>query len=138
MAEITAYRPDHFGGVERLWRSVFPGDPARNQAEHAIPQKVAMEDDLFWVAESPSGAVIGSIMAGWDGHRGWLYAVAVDPSQQRSGVGRDLVRHALAELRKRGCGKVNLQIRAGNEAVTAFYRELGFEIEQRTSMGREI
>ena len=74
-------------------------------------------------------------MAGYDGHRGWLYAVAVDVDYRRLGVGQQLVERALAALKQRGCIKVNLQIRADNYTVAAFYRELGFEVEDRLSMG---
>ncbi len=138
MIKVADYSEEHFSGVDQLWRTVFPDDPPRNQAITAIPTKLALHDDLFWVAEDELGSVVGSIMAGWDGHRGWLYAVAVDPNCQRQGVGRQLVNHALAELSKRGCNKVNLQIRAGNEPVAAFYRHLGFSVEERMSMGREL
>ncbi|WP_432201437.1 GNAT family acetyltransferase [Erythrobacter sp. W53] len=135
---IVVYEERHFEGVDALWRRCFPNDPPRNQAAQAIPLKVALADDMFWVAENEGGKVVGTIMARWDGHRGWLYTVAVDPELQRAGVGRQMVDHALAELRERGCSKVNLQIRAGNEPVAAFYRDLGFVIEDRISMGREI
>ncbi len=138
MTQILNYREEHFAGVDQLWRTVFPSDPPRNRAEQAIALKLAQNDELLWVAEDDTGAVVGTIMAGWDGHRGWLYSVAVDPRRQRSGVGRLLVSHAIEELDRRGCNKVNLQIRAGNEAVAAFYKELGFAVEDRVSMGLEI
>ena len=135
---IADYRDEHFAGVDRLWTRVFPDAPPRNRAAHTIPAKLALEDGLFWVALDEHGAVIGTTMAGWDGHRGWLYAVAVDENCRRGGVGKALVEHALAALKARGCEKVNLQIRAGNEEVAAFYEALGFEVEPRTSMGRVI
>lgn len=138
MIHIVAYRADHFAGIDRLWRIVFPDDPARNRAEQAIPAKLALDDGLLLVAEKADGQVAGTIMAGWDGHRGWLYAVAVDPQVQRQGVGRMLVGAALDRLAARGCGKVNLQIRAGNTEVVAFYERLGFAVEPRTSMGLTI
>ena len=138
MARVVQYLDVHFSGVDHLWREAFPDDPARNQASAAIPAKLAMEDDLFFVALDDLGDVIGTVMAGWDGHRGWLYAVAVAPHSQRTGVGKQLVEHALGALRERGCIKVNLQIREGNETVIAFYKECGFLVEPRTSMGRTI
>lgn len=75
-------------------------------------------------------------MAGYDGHRGWLYAVAVSQQSRRSGVGTALVRTAEAALQDLGCSKINLQVRVGNEEVTSFYRGLGYAIEERISMGR--
>lgn len=138
VTQVANYRDEHFAGVDRLWSRVFPDDPARNHAAHAIPAKLALGDGLFFVALDEQGAVIGTTMAGWDGHRGWLYAVAVDERHRRGGVGRAMVKHALAALKARGCEKVNLQIREGNEAVAAFYESLGFAVEPRTSMGRVI
>jgi ribosomal protein S18 acetylase RimI-like enzyme len=135
---IVTYRPEHFAGVARLWEACFPDDPPRNRAEIAIPAKVSHDDGLFFVAEGASSEVQGTAMAGYDGHRGWLYAVAVEPRLRQMGIGRALVEHACAELAARGCGKVNLQVREGNEAVAAFYEELGFVREPRISLGRVL
>ena len=135
---IGAYRPEHFDGVRALWEQCFPDDPPRNRAEAAIPAKLAQNDGLLFVAEGSEGEVLGTVMAGYDGHRGWLYAVAVAPAQRQCGVGRALVERACAELAARGCGKVNLQVREGNEAVAAFYEALGFAHEPRISLGRSL
>jgi len=135
---VVPYRPEHFAGVNALWEACFPDDPPRNRAEAAIPAKLALNDDLLFVAEGPNGEVRGTVMAGYDGHRGWLYAVAVDPALRRQGIGQALVEHACAELAARGCGKVNLQVREGNEAAAAFYERLGFEREPRISLGRTL
>jgi ribosomal protein S18 acetylase RimI-like enzyme len=77
-------------------------------------------------------------MAGYDGHRGWLYALAVHPDHRRRGIAKALVEEALARLRALGCSKVNLQIRAGNDAATAFWRSMGFSVEERISLGRRL
>ena len=135
---IVPFCSEHFIGVETLWRECFPDDPARNHAAAAIPAKLAMGDDLFLVVEGSENEVIGTIMAWYDGHRGWLYSVAVKPDHRRNGTGTRLVEAACDRLKAFGCVKVNLQIRAGNEAVTAFYEALGFSVEPRTSMGREL
>jgi ribosomal protein S18 acetylase RimI-like enzyme len=82
--------------------------------------------------------VIGSIMAGYDGHRGWLYAVAVLNSHRRRGVGTALVRGAEDRLRSMGCSKINLQVRASNATVVEFYKRLGYVIEERMSMGKRV
>lgn len=136
--KVVLYRAAHFPGVEALWESCFPEDPPRNRAAAAIPAKLAMNDDLFFVCEGAAGEVRGTVMAGYDGHRGWLYAVAVDPRLRQRGVGRTLVEHACAALAARGCGKVNLQVRDGNAAALAFYEELGFVREPRVSFGRVL
>jgi ribosomal protein S18 acetylase RimI-like enzyme len=90
---------------------------------------------LFLVAES-DGLVIGTAMAGYDGHRGRHYTIAVSPDLQRQGIGSALLTEAEHRLRTIGCGKINLQIRAGNEEVVAFYRRHGYEIEDRASIGK--
>src|SRR6266849_6956068 len=106
---IAPYSPEYFEGVKTLWQEAFPDDPPWNKAEVAVPAKLAVQPELFLVALD-GGQVIGSIMAGYDGHRGWLYAVAVLDSHRRLGVGTALVRGAEARLRSMGCGKINLQV----------------------------
>jgi len=139
---VVSFDESHFDGVDQLWSQCFPDDPPRNQANVAVPAKLAISEnlgrDLFLVAERESGEVIGTVMAGYDGHRGWLYAVAVSPTHRRAGVGAALIEEACHRLRLVGCRKVNLQIRAGNEEVAAFYHSLGFDLEPRISMGRQI
>lgn len=73
--------------------------------------------------------VVGKVMAGDDGHRGWLYAVCVRPGWRGCRVGSVLVRHAGQALPARGCLKINLQLADGNDAVAAFYEALGYLVE---------
>ena len=120
----------------KLWHAVFPDDPSHNEPSKVIEAKLAI-DNLIFVAEH-EGLIIGACMAGYDGHRGWLYAVAVCKEQRRSGAGSALVQHAIQALKVMGCIKVNLQIRATNTEVTTFYKSLGFIIEERLSMGTFI
>ena len=127
----------HREGVIRLWASVFGYDAPHNEPNLIIDKKLVHEDGLFFVAEKDS-TVIGTVMAGYDGHRGWLYSVAVHPEHRKQGVGSALIKRAEHELANRGCLKVNLQIIAGNEAVAAFYNSLGYNIEKRVSMGRVL
>lgn len=77
-------------------------------------------------------------MAGYDGHRGWLYALAVSDGHRRLGVGSALVREVEARLAALGCRKINLQIRATNIQVQAFYDRLGYGTEDRVSMGKRL
>ncbi|TPE64455.1 GNAT family acetyltransferase [Sandaracinobacter neustonicus] len=137
MVRIKPYAAEHFEGVKALWEHVFPNDPMWNRAEFSIPKKLEVQPDLFLVAED-SGQVLGTVMAGYDGHRGWLYSVAVRPDAQRKGIGSSLLAEAERRLAALGCGKINLQIRAGNEAVTAFYRHHGYDVEDRVSMGKRF
>ncbi len=133
--EIRPYIQSDFAGVDSLWREAFPDEPARNEAAIAIPAKLAMQPDLLLVAVDASG-IVGSINAGYDGHRGWLYNVAVLQSERRRGIGTALVRDVEKRLRALGCLKINLQVRTANEAGVGFYKRLGYEIEERISMGK--
>jgi ribosomal protein S18 acetylase RimI-like enzyme len=120
----------------KLWHTVFPDDPSHNEPSKVIEAKLAI-DKLIFIAEH-EGLIIGACIAGYDGHRGWLYAVAVLKEQRRSGAGAALVKQAIQALKVMGCIKVNLQIRATNTEVAAFYESLGFVIEERLSMGTFI
>ena len=123
--------------VEQLWKEVFPNDPPHNAPRKVIQEKMSIQKELFFVAED-NGAIIGTIMSGYDGHRGWLYTVAVKPEFRRRGIGRRLVDHAVAALTSIGCPKVNLQVRSTNTEVIGFYEALGFLIEDRVSMGKRL
>lgn len=137
MVTVSPYQEEHFDGVRALWEEVFPNDPPWNRASVAIPEKMAIQPDLLIVAED-AGLIVGTAMAGYDGHRGWLYSIAVKPCHQRKGIGSVLIAEAESKLRALGCGKINLQIRAGNEAVAAFYRGQGYDVEDRISMGKRM
>lgn len=101
-----------------------------------IDRKMASDPAGFLVADA--GAVVGTIMAGWDGHRGWLNYIAVDPGRRREGVGRSLVRAAEELLAARGCPKVNLQVRVANESTFGFYEALGYRRDDVVSFGRRF
>jgi ribosomal protein S18 acetylase RimI-like enzyme len=135
---ITNYQDvTHRSQVIALWETVFGYETAHNRPSLVIDKKLAINDDLFFVAISDN-QVVGTIMAGYDGHRGWIYSVAVSPAHRRQRVGSQLVSHAERALVAKGCVKINLQIVEGNESVSAFYSSLGFSIEKRISMGKPI
>jgi ribosomal protein S18 acetylase RimI-like enzyme len=115
-------------GLTRPWN-----DPAKD-----IHRKLAEQPGLFGVMTGAEGAVVGTVMAGYDGHRGWINYLAVEPAQQRSGLGRRLMDWAEARLRERACPKINLQIRQGNEAVLAFYAALGYAVDNVVSLGKRL
>lgn len=137
--------------VAALWTQAFPGDPARNEPHGMIARKLARDPDLFWVAcvrAADAGAglatdvaedeVVGALMAGYDGVRGWLYHLAVSPAHRRTGIASALVERALGELQTLGCIKVNLQVRETNSEVRAFYESLGWSEDRSMSMGRMV
>lgn len=81
---------------------------------------------------------VGTCMAGFDGHRGWVYFMAVAPEYRRRGIGSQLMAHAECRLADLGCLKVNLQVRASSPDAVRFYERLGFQVEERISMGKAL
>ena len=134
--KLRAYQNDDWQALIDLWQRVFPDNPPHNDPSQVISAKRAVDDLIFVALEEDS--IVGAVMAGYDGHRGWLYAVAVDHPHRRHGIARRLVAHALDALRQLGCIKVNLQIRSDNAQVVAFYESLGFCVEDRISMGLHL
>ncbi|SIT38919.1 putative enzyme [Paraburkholderia piptadeniae] len=127
--------------VVALWLDAFPeykdaSKPQRNP-HLSIANKLATQPELFFVAVKDAG-IVGTAMAGYDGHRGWLYSLAVDPTQRRQGIGTRLVRHAEAALTARGCPKVNLQVLSAKADVRAFYETLGYRADQVVSLGKRL
>jgi len=127
----------HRRQVIALWETVFGYEDSHNKPGMAIDMKLAAPDGLFFVAVVDD-AVVGTVLAGYDGHRGWLYAVAVHPQHRQQGLGKALVRFAEQALTTRGCLKINLQIIAGNDSMASFYEAMGYAVEPRISMGKKI
>jgi ribosomal protein S18 acetylase RimI-like enzyme len=135
---ITPFRnAAHRSQVVALWEAVFAYNTPHNKPALSIDKKIEVDDGLFFVAVADK-TVVGTIMAGYDGHRGWIYSVAVSPSVRRQGIGSQLVAHAERALIGKGCVKINLQIMEGNERVTAFYESLGYQVEKRVNMAKRI
>lgn len=133
--------------VVALWREVFPeyNDPTQPQRDPAanVARKLAHGDGMFWLAEpeEPAGresTCIGTIMAGWDGHRGWLYSLAVTPSQRGRGIARQLVVTAEDALRALGAPKINLQVMPGNTEAIEFWRSVGYSVDDYVSCGKRL
>lgn len=127
---------DHAQVVD-LWKSVFGYEAAHNEPTLSIAKKLAVQDGLFFVAMQDA-KVLGTVMAGYDGHRGSLYSVAVHPDARGCGLGSQLVRHAEEALIALGCMKINLLLLSSNAATAAFYASLGYLIEPRVSMGKVL
>jgi ribosomal protein S18 acetylase RimI-like enzyme len=127
----------HRQQVVALWQNVFGYESDHNSPELVIDNKMAVGDGLFFVA-SVEYDVIGTVMAGYDGHRGWIYSMAILPDYQKKGIGSALLEYAEEKLSLLGCLKVNLQIMEGNEAVEKFYKANGYSTENRISMGKKL
>ncbi|MCY0386644.1 GNAT family acetyltransferase [Robbsia sp. Bb-Pol-6] len=134
--EIRPYANADQDAVIALWHAcelVRPwNDPARD-----IARKLTEQPELFLVAIE-GDARVGSIMAGFEGHRGWVNYLAVAPSHRGRGLGRRLMAEVETRLAERGCPKLNLQVRASNAAVIAFYRQLGYVQDDVLSFGRRL
>ncbi|MEM5452223.1 GNAT family acetyltransferase [Paraburkholderia guartelaensis] len=132
--------------VIALWLQAFPeyndaSRPHRNP-RLSIANKLGTQPELFFVAVRDGGdvdgALLGTAMAGYDGHRGWLYSVAVAPDARRHGLGTRLVRHAENALAALGCLKLNLQVLTDKAEVLAFYEQLGYRTDAVVSLGKRL
>ena len=137
MIQIRPYSESDEAAVADLWRQVFPGSPSWNHPETDIQRKLSVQRELFLVAALGS-EIVGTAMAGYDGHRGWVYYVAVSPRHRRQGIGTALMNNVEQRLASLGCPKLNLQVRASNHEVVSFYESLGYEAEERISMGKRL
>jgi len=133
---IVTYRPEFLDDVVDLWKKCNLVVPQNDPVED-IRKKVEFQPEFFLIGLL-DGKVIGSIMVGYEGHRGWINYLAVIPEYQRRGYGGQLVQKSIDELRKIGCLKVNLQVRNTNTAVINFYKHLGFKDDNVTSLGLRL
>jgi ribosomal protein S18 acetylase RimI-like enzyme len=137
MPIISQYTDEHFAGVEALWREAFPNDAPWNKASTAIAEKMRVQPDLMLVALEGL-LVVGSVMAGYEGHRGWISRIAVLRAHRHKRIGQKLLSEAERRLAALGCIKINLQVVETNSAVVRFYEEAGYEIEPRISMSKRL
>ncbi len=134
---VRMYRAADHDAIVRLWDRVFADDPPWNAPADLIRIKRGVQPELFFVCEL-DGAVVGTAVAGFEGVRGWVHKVAADPDQRRSGIASHLMAVVEDGLRSAGCPKLNLQVRAGNDAAVALYKAAGYAIEDRVSMGKRL
>lgn len=134
--EIIRYDPIYQKAVIDLWRKCDLVVPQNDPGED-IQRKLAFQPELFFIAVK-DGQVVGSIMVGYDGHRGWLNYVAVLPAYQKRGFGKKLIDKAIDELGKLGCVKVNVQVRRSNPSAVGFYEHLGFKDDNVVGLGLRL
>ncbi len=134
--QIRPYRLVDQLEVIRLWEAcslVVPqNDPAAD-----IACKLQVQPELFLVGVMQA-AIVATVMVGYDGHRGWINYLAVAPELRRCGIGRSMMAAAERELRKLGCPKINLQVRKTNVDVIAFYRRLGYSVDEVVGLGKRL
>ena len=134
--KIRSYRPIDQSAVIDLWQRCNLVVP-QNEPKKDIEMKLKVQPDLFFVG-TVSDRVVATVMTGYDGHRGWIYYLAVDPDYQRKQIGRRMMEKAEAALLKRGCPKINLQVRTSNQAVISFYERLGFSNDDVIGLGKRL
>ncbi|MBD3287607.1 GNAT family acetyltransferase [candidate division KSB1 bacterium] len=134
--KIRRFRQDDEQEVIRLWRDCGLLVP-QNHPKHDIIRKIATSPDLFFVG-TLSNKLIATVMAGYDGHRGWINYLAVSPHYRKRGLGRQMMEFAEKELLKIGCPKINLQVRQNNLDVIRFYRAIGYKDDHVVSLGKRL
>ena len=123
--------------VMTLWQVESSDGPPWNEPSAVIRRKLKVQRDLFLVGEL-SGEVVATVLAGYDGVRGWVHNLVVAPEHRRNGFGGRMMAAAEEGLRALGCPKINLQVRSTNAEVTRFYESIGYSVEDRISMGRPL
>ncbi len=108
-----------------------------NDPHKDIQRKLHVRPDLFLVGVS-GGRIVAAVMAGYEGHRGWINYLAVAPDERRRGLARAIMAEAERRLRDAGCPKINLQIRRSNLEAVAFYEALGYAADDVVSMGKRL
>ena len=134
---IRSFRAEDRPALEALWATVFPGDPPWNAPGVMIDQKLKVQPELLLVGFVAT-ELVAAVITGFDGTRAWIYHLAVLPEWRRNGFASALVHAAEQRVRALGATKVNLQVRATNSEVIAFYGSLGYAVEERVSMGRRL
>lgn len=133
---IRPFETGDQAAVVDLWNRcglIVPwNDPARD-----IDRTLQVQPELFVVGVRES-KLIASAMGGYDGHRGWIYYLAVDPEHRGRGYGSRLIEHLSAELRTLGCPKLNIMVRTSNREVIQFYQKLGFKGDEVVCLGKRL
>lgn len=134
--QIRPYLEADEAAVVALWQACGLTRPW-NDPHKDIARKLTVQRELFLVGERDAG-IVASVMAGYEGHRGWVNYLAVAPELRGQGHGAALMQHVERALRARGCPKINLLVRSSNSAVLAFYRRLGYAVDEAVPLGKRL
>ncbi|MDA0988977.1 MAG: GNAT family acetyltransferase [Chloroflexi bacterium] len=133
---IRPYQESDQQSVVKLWRDcglvVASNDPVKD-----IHRKLEIQQEMFLVGVLDT-RLVAAMMAGYEGHRGWINYLAVEPGFQGAGIGSRIMEEAEARLRTLGCPKINLQIRRSNADVGEFYKKIGYSVDDVVSMGKHL
>lgn len=134
--KIRAFEPNDEAAVVALWQECGLTRPW-NDPHADIARKLTEQPELFLVG-TVGDELVATAMVGFDGHRGWVYYLAVSPRHRRRSYGRLLMREAERLLVERGCPKLNLQVRSSNAQVIEFYRRLSYAQDDVVNLGRRL
>jgi len=134
--KVRQYLPDDEKAVIELWRKCDLIKPWNNP-KRDIERKLKVDPELFLVG-LVDNQIVATVIGGYEGHRGWVYYLAVDPTYQRRGLGRQIMGVVEKKILAMGCPKINLQVRANNAAAVRFYENIGYKTEDIINMGRRL
>ena len=134
--KIRPYLPSDENAVVLLWHRC---DLLRswNNPKQDIERKLRVNPELFLVGLI-ADKIVATVMGGYEGHRGWINYLAVDPVYQRKGLGRQIMEAVEKKILAVGCPKINLQIRVDNIAALRFYESVGYKMDKVVSMGKRL
>jgi ribosomal protein S18 acetylase RimI-like enzyme len=133
---IRPYQASDEDTVIALWNECGLTRPWNNP-HRDIARKMTEQPELFLVVVDKQ-EVIATAMIGFDGHRGWVYYLAVAASHRHQSIGRKLMSEAEHLLMERGCPKISLMVRSSNVSVIEFYRKLGYAQDDVVTLGRRL
>jgi ribosomal protein S18 acetylase RimI-like enzyme len=133
---IQPYSPQYKQEVIALWERCGLVRPVNNPQKD-IQRKMKVNPELFLIGLI-DGKVAATAMGGYEGHRGWVNYLGVDPVLQKKGLGRQIMQALEKILLERGCAKLNLQVRTGNTEAMRFYERLGYKRDEVVSLGKRL
>lgn len=133
---ISQFKDDQTEALVELWKKCNLVVPWNDPYED-IKLKTSFQPELLFVAEL-NDKMVGTVMVGYEGHRGWINYLAVDPDVQLKGLGRRIMEYAEEVLTKMGCVKINLQVRETNTGVITFYEKIGYKRDAVVSFGKRL
>ncbi len=134
--EIRKFKIKDEEEVIALWKECNLVVPWNNPKKD-IQRKLKVDPELFLVGVVDN-KIVATVMGGYEGHRGWVNYLAVSPSHQRKGYGRQMMEDVEPILKQKGCPKINLQVRETNSEVIAFYKSIGYAVDNVIGMGKRL
>ncbi|MFC1865883.1 GNAT family acetyltransferase [Chloroflexota bacterium] len=133
---VKSYLPEYEQAVIELWRKCNLLRPWNN-AKSDIERKLKVNPELFLVGFFYD-RIVATAVGGYEGHRGWINYLAVDPVYQEKGLGKQIVETIERKIRALGCPKINIQLRIDNQDAINFYESIGYNVDKVISMGKRL